>query len=148
MCRVLGHQSTCATIFLSISISSTIFTTVWLVLCQILRGMLVTLIGKNLIIIAYLEILSVVTEVLYTFTAIVHYWQTPLKRARLSQICQNIVFCTDRIYEMKISTIVLRYALKEKKTILFGNFSQRSDPPPPLLGTPFPKKNFSVYFAF
>ena len=43
----------------------------------------------------------------------------------------------------------LRYALKQKKTILFGNFSQTSDPPhPPLLGTPYPKKNFSVYFAF
>ena len=43
----------------------------------------------------------------------------------------------------------LRYALK-KKTTLFGNFSQTSDPPPhsPLLGTPYPKKNFSVYFAF
>ena len=28
-----------------------------------------------------------------------------------------------------------------KKTILFGNFSQTSDPPhPPLLGTPYPKK--------
>ena len=43
---------------------------------------------------------------------------------------------------------LLRYALK-KKTILFGNLSQTSDPPqPPLLGTPYPKKFFSVYFAF
>ena len=105
-----------------------------------------TLIGKALIIIAYLEILSVVTEVLYTFTAIVHYWQTPLKRARLSQICQNIVFCTDRIYEMKISTIVLRYAplfkntqncrcypVAKKNTGLFGNFSQKGG------GSPIPK---------
>ena len=32
----------------------------------------------------------------------------------------------------------------QKKTILFGNFSQTSDPPPP---TPYPKKNFSVYFG-
>ena len=33
----------------------------------------------------------------------------------------------------------VRYALKQKKTMLFGNFSQTSDPHPPLLGTPYPK---------
>ena len=52
-----------------------------------------------------------------------------------------------RLYALQLR---LRYALK-KKTILFGNFSQTSGPPPtppPLLGTPYPKKIFSVYFAF
>ena len=33
-------------------------------------------------------------------------------------------------------------------TGLFGNFSQVADPPPPLLGTPYSKKKFIVYFAF
>ena len=37
---------------------------------------------------------------------------------------------------------------QKKKTTLFGNFPQTSEPPHPLLGTPYPKKNFSVYFAF
>ena len=38
----------------------------------------------------------------------------------------------------------------KKITGLFGNFSQMADPPPhpPLLGTPYSKKNFIVYFAF
>ena len=35
----------------------------------------------------------------------------------------------------------------QKKMILFGNFSQTSDTPPPF-GNPLSKKNFSVYFAF
>ena len=39
---------------------------------------------------------------------------------------------------------------QKKITVLFGNFSQVADPPPhpPLLGTPYSKKNFIVYFAF
>ena len=39
---------------------------------------------------------------------------------------------------------------QKKITVLFGNFSQMADPPPhpPLLGTPYSKKNFIVYFAF
>ena len=38
-------------------------------------------------------------------------------------------------------TICVRYAVKQKKTILFGNFSQTSDPPPPF-GNPLSKKKF------
>ena len=40
-----------------------------------------------------------------------------------------------------------RYALKQKKRHYLGIFPKRWTPPP-LLGTPYPKKNFSVYFAF
>ena len=43
----------------------------------------------------------------------------------------------------------IRYALKQKKRYYLGIFPKRRTPPhPPLLGTPYPKKNFSVYFAF
>ena len=44
----------------------------------------------------------------------------------------------------------LSYALKTKKRHYLGIFPQRRAPPPapPLLGTPYPKKKFSVYFAF
>ena len=46
-----------------------------------------------------------------------------------------------------LSTELYRYALR-KKTILFGNFSQTSDPPPPpLLGTPYPKNFFKCLFC-
>ena len=40
----------------------------------------------------------------------------------------------------------IRYVLKEKNDIIW-EFSQNVGPPP-LLGTPYPKKFFSVYFAF
>ena len=44
---------------------------------------------------------------------------------------------------------LVRYALKKKKRHYLGIFPKRRTPPhPPLLGTPYPKKNFSVYFAF
>ena len=43
----------------------------------------------------------------------------------------------------------IRYALKKKKRYYLGIFPKRRTPPhPPLLGTPYPKKKFSVYFAF
>ena len=41
----------------------------------------------------------------------------------------------------------LRYALKKKNDIIW-EFFPNVGPPPPLLGTPYPKKFFSVYFAF
>ena len=34
---------------------------------------------------------------------------------------------------------VAKVRCETKKTILFGNFSQTSDPHPPLMGTPYPK---------
>ena len=40
---------------------------------------------------------------------------------------------------------------QEKNTTLFGNFSQTSDPspqPPPLLGTPYPKKKLVFILHF
>ena len=37
--------------------------------------------------------------------------------------------------------------MSKKKTTFFGNLSQMAGPPP-LLGHPVYKKNFSVYFAF
>ena len=40
-------------------------------------------------------------------------------------------------------------ALKKKQRYYLGIFPKRRTPPhPPLLGTPYPKKIFSVYFAF
>ena len=41
------------------------------------------------------------------------------------------------LYEV-INDSLIRYAIKKKG--LFGNFSQTSDPHPPLLGTPYPTK--------
>ena len=38
--------------------------------------------------------------------------------------------------------------LSKKKNDIIWEFFPNVDPHPPLLGTPYPKKIFSVYFAF
>ena len=44
------------------------------------------------------------------------------------------------------SCLILKVRTHTEITVLFGNFSQMADPP--LLGTPYSKKKFIVYFAF
>ena len=61
--------------------------------------------------------------------------------------------CMENIHSFKgrknLSRL-LRYVLNQKKRYYLGIFPKPRAPPPhpPLLGTPYPKKNFSVYFAF
>ena len=50
--------------------------------------------------------------------------------------CPSLKYCHENV----------RYALKKKRYYL-GIFPKRRTHPP-LLGTPYPKKIFSVYFAF
>ena len=67
---------------------------------------------------------------------------------RTEALCPFSKQCGSRNADLQIR---LRYALKQKKRYYLGIFPKRRTPPPPhppLLGTPYPKKNFSVYFAF
>ena len=69
------------------------------------------------------------------------------KRNSYSAICYKIILICCRHVCSK--NHIVRDAL-QKNTTLFGNFSQTSDPPPhpPLLGTPYPKKNLVFILHF
>ena len=47
-----------------------------------------------------------------------------------------------------VQTGTIRYALRKKLRYYLGIFPKGGTPPPPLLGTPYSKKKFIVYFAF
>ena len=70
------------------------------------------------------------------------------------KISKKILFCWLAVENSSLNQrvppaskiILVRYALKQKKTILFGNFSHTSDPaPPPPFWEPLIKKKILVF---
>ena len=65
--------------------------------------------------------------------------------------CSDTALCalTSNYYKIPNPGRYAKVRTHREITVLFGNFSQMADPPhPPLLGTPYSKKKFIVYFAF
>ena len=62
--------------------------------------------------------------------------------------CWTFCFCLAIVCRADMQN-PLRYALEKKLRYYLGIFPKRRTPPPsPLLGTPYSKKKFFVYFAF